>query len=1410
SAVTVNSANDYAFSGIGAISGAAALSKLGTGALTLITTNTYGGGTTLTGGRLNINNASAISAGLLSIGAGTQIGNTGAGPITLINNNPIIWGTDFTFAGSNDLNLGLGAVTMTNNCQVTASANTLTVGGIISGTGYGLTKNDVGTLLLASNNTFTGASTVNGGTLQVGVGTAAGTAGTGAVTINSPGILKFYRSDGYTIPNAISGAGTLYLQGTGLLGQSDYPISGLNTMTAGGLIVVDRARIQMDNLTDIGSAAINVLTGGGIYMTANVAIPNALTLNGIGWWEGTAPNFLGALRMTTGNWSGPITLNGPGYNRVSTWGGNAIISGVISGPGGLEFLGEATNARVLYVCVATNTYQGGTKLTASGAAINTLWLGNNIVGNENANALGTGPVTINPNMILGFFPGSTPTVYNIPNAIILAGGYIHQEDGNQHLIGPITVAADSFVRGRYADKSFSLDGVISGNSKLSLSDTGTANLYFTNSANTYSGTLTALTNAVYIYVRDNTALQYAKVDMAGTTANFIITATNPTPNVIIAGLMGTGASKTYNADATPRTLTINNAADYAYAGTLGDGTLNGNNLALAKTGPGKLTLSAANPYTNGTTVANGTLYLTNTTGSGTGTNAVTVNAGARLDGTGIVSGAVTAAGTVAGSGTYNGSVTVSGLLTGREVINGAAAVSGTLDPAGPGTTGVLTINNTLNLTGNMMLDVTKAGGALTCDQVAGMTGATLGGTISVSATGDPLAEGDAFQIFSGAFPFTGAMDVITSVGVPGLLWDTSALAATGILSVIAYPAPVNLALATADDTGIYDNDGITNKNSVSIIGQGALGQTVSIYEGAAFLGSGLVAGGNFSVGVTLAEGAHSVYAITADIHGNVSTPSASLLIVVDNTNPAAPTAALDPADDTGLSNSDGITMISSGLTIAGACESPAVVVIYDGGTSIVSEMVTTNSYIMDIAIAPNTGLHAVTVNVMDLAGNWSLYSLAVNITVDQTLPALTSTNPSDGARVGMITTVTINLSETVGGVTVDKLTVSSGSETWSAVGMAQTGPTQYGFAFDDVFGSGPVSLVFNLYVTSGSSTVTDVAGNLLSEVGTSWTLIKDARVIPIDIAAPLTPYDSWTSLSAVPFVATFNEAMTGFDPGTTPSQLLLTNCVFTTGSSGGSGAVYSFSVSPLVSGLPVTVKIPAGGCNPITPPTNRFNGDSNIWRFLYDNVGPSFINLVVTPNYAAVGTTTTLTFSAIEPLAPGSQPIVTVNGNNATFRNSSGPDLNYTYDYAIQSLDAEGTATVSITGLDRAYNSGTSVFGTGLFVDRTNPTVDILSVPPDLGPQIAQIVFSEPVTGMAQVYLTLTRNSVPIAFSAFTQVSSSLYTVVVPNDMPGIYVLTVSATPNVKDNAGLPLVVGTSEMWIISPSSSMVESWTRY
>jgi fibronectin-binding autotransporter adhesin len=234
------------------ISGTGSLVQMGTGNLTLNAANTYSGGTTLNSGTLVINNASAIGSGTFSINGGT-LNNTSGSTITLSTNNAQSWNGDFAFTGTNDLNLGTGAVTLNATRTITVNSGNLTVGGTISGTGFGLTKNGTGTLILSGSNSYTGNTTINAGTLQASVTGALGN--TTIINLNG-GSLLVAATDAINDSTEIRmGGGKLALSGSGI-----SETIGAMTLTANS--VIDLYALSGVSTLKFGDSSSKVWTAG--------------------------------------------------------------------------------------------------------------------------------------------------------------------------------------------------------------------------------------------------------------------------------------------------------------------------------------------------------------------------------------------------------------------------------------------------------------------------------------------------------------------------------------------------------------------------------------------------------------------------------------------------------------------------------------------------------------------------------------------------------------------------------------------------------------------------------------------------------------------------------------------------------------------------------------------------------------------------------------------------------------------------------------------------------------------------------------------------------------------------------------------------------------------------------------------
>jgi autotransporter-associated beta strand protein len=296
-----NSTSNYVLNGPGAVAGTGSLTKNGTGALTINTSNTYSGGTMLNAGRLNINNASAIGTGTLFIEGAATIDNTSGAAVTLSTNNAQTWAADFIFGGSNPLNMGTGPIAITGNRTVTINGTgTFTVGAINeSGGSWQLTKAGTGTLETDGPPLLPAGSSldVTSGRLRFNVASGPVSIGTG-------------------ISATIASGATLELAGSvSALANGPNRVNILNNSNAPGVLVTGTNQ-QVGNIDGSGTTQVNA----GSDLTALHIIQGALVIGG-------TPKNLGSVTIDASDASGnplaglaalaaptPLLLSGAGSN----------------------------------------------------------------------------------------------------------------------------------------------------------------------------------------------------------------------------------------------------------------------------------------------------------------------------------------------------------------------------------------------------------------------------------------------------------------------------------------------------------------------------------------------------------------------------------------------------------------------------------------------------------------------------------------------------------------------------------------------------------------------------------------------------------------------------------------------------------------------------------------------------------------------------------------------------------------------------------------------------------------------------------------------------------------------------------------------------------------------------------------
>ena len=334
----VSGGKSLSISGVISNAGVAkALTVSGPGTLALSGNNSYGPlagtvGTALSGGgTLQLANNNALGRGDLSLSAS---GTLRAGTTVSLMNN---------------ISIGPGVI-----ATVDDNGNTATLGGIISGSGA-LNKIGAGTVTLTNANTYTGNTTINGGTLNLsGSGTLASGRYNGVITNN--GLFNYASSASQFVTNGMVGTGGLTASGTGTLTL-------LGTNTYSGSTLISSGTLSLGALASMANTlSISVAQGASVDVSA---LSGGFTLGAGQWLSGggrvqgdvTVADDPGAWVYPNGTWA----QSWPQTNQLS-FGGNLSF-----GPSStVEFdLSSSSDGANDSICLT----EAGSVLEGNGASI---------------------------------------------------------------------------------------------------------------------------------------------------------------------------------------------------------------------------------------------------------------------------------------------------------------------------------------------------------------------------------------------------------------------------------------------------------------------------------------------------------------------------------------------------------------------------------------------------------------------------------------------------------------------------------------------------------------------------------------------------------------------------------------------------------------------------------------------------------------------------------------------------------------------------------------------------------------------------------------------------------------------------------------------------------------------------------
>ena len=898
----------------GGVGGSGALTVTNTGTTIFSGANNYTGTTTVASNatlRLGSSTALGTADGATTVNDGGVLAysnNISVGEAVTIN------GTGISSGGAirniSGANTNSGVVTLGSSSLITADSGTsLNLSGGVAGGANALTKAGNGTLTISGVSTFTGGTTVNAGTLNLGVGGSTGTL-RGTLTINSGATVKATAVDalGYTagvsLTNVTINGGTFDNAATNNNGY-------ITTFFMNG-----------GTISSSGGGAINFNgTGYGITTssnaeTATVSAPITLRANGATFNVAAGSTSSGVDLLSTG------VING-GYGWVKTGAGTMKIttgtdfgSSWFTNNGGTIILGQTNQAAFTTAVINSGatlkmdpTGQVASAQAWSGQFANDVTInaggvwdlndtGTNGVNNRVKFVYGAGTISNSGTgeslvviAVRDYNTGKTNTLSIVDGSnggtvalsVVSSGGSFNglaaALAGSNSYSGATTLSDAHLTAG--STTAFSPNSAVYFNwgGRLNLGGYdntvgGLANGLSANPTGTTNVDLGA--NILTLTNKAATSLSFAGV-IAGTgglikngTGTQILTGANTYSGgtLVSAGVLQGNATGLQGSITNNASVVFDQTGAGTYAGDMsGSGT-------LSAIGAGTLTLSGNNSYSGKTTISTGTVKLGSATALGS-TNGLTELAGGRLD--------------------LNGQTTAEYLTnsSSSSVLANSSASTGTLSSDAT-LVGDLAVTNTGNIDAQRLIGlysprtITKSGTGTLTTAGAGHNNLAAwvinGGTVNLANTSgygadrgvtintngtlklsgsnyDLINDGQAFTVNGGTFDLNGKAEAVAAIGgTNGTIRNSAAGAAT-----------------------LYVGGGVSGTSSASWSGtiQNGTGTLAVVKEGT---GTQTLSGNNtYTGGTTVSGGTLRLASATAAGTGTITQSSGSSTLEIDTT-----------------------------------------------------------------------------------------------------------------------------------------------------------------------------------------------------------------------------------------------------------------------------------------------------------------------------------------------------------------------------------------------------------------------------------------------------------------------------------------------------------------------------------------------